>query len=95
MGALDSPASKPKSNLSANLTPVADLDRLELALLKSISSGAFIDVQLYAYNAIGDDLPLDAKPLFTSSIVIEEWGPAIATRKLKGSLSSCTLIWDP
>ena len=59
--------------------------RVELALLKSISTGAFIDVQFHAYNGINNDSPFDLKPLFTSSIVIEEWGSAIATRKSHGS----------
>ena len=55
--------------------------RVKLALLKSIPTGTFIDVQFYAYNTISNSLPLDPKPLFTSSIVIEEWAPAITTRK--------------
>ena len=57
--------------------------RVKLALLKSISTGTFIDVQFYAYNAISDDVPADPKRLFTSSIVIEEWIPAIKTREPK------------
>jgi hypothetical protein len=57
--------------------------RVKLALLKSISTGTFIDVQFYAYNTICNDLPADPKPLFTSSIVIEEWALAITTRELK------------
>ena len=56
---------------------------LKLALLKSIFTGTFIDVQFYAYNAIQNGTPLDPKPLFTSSIVIQEWAPAIATRESK------------
>ena len=79
---LDSLASEQNINLSATSTLVAR--RVELALLKSISTGTFIDVQFYAYNAISDGSPLEPKPLFTSSIVIEEWGPAIATRKFEG-----------
>ena len=55
--------------------------RVKLALLKSISTGTFIDVQFYAYNAIGNGLPLHPRPLFTSSIAIEEWGAEIATRE--------------
>jgi len=54
---------------------------VKLALLKSIHTGTFIDVQFYAYNKISNNLPLEPKLLFTSSIVIEEWGPAIASRK--------------
>lgn len=57
--------------------------RVKLALLKSIPTGTFIDVQFYAYNAICNDLPTDPKPLFISSIVIEEWAPAITTRELQ------------
>ena len=83
-GPLDLPTQEPESALSANSARVANLHRVELALLKSISTGAFIDVQFYAYNAISDDLPLGPKPLFTSSIAIEEWGSAIATRKFEG-----------
>ena len=83
-GPLDLPTQEPESSLSPNSAQVANLNRMELALLKSISTGAFIDVQFYAYNAISDDLPLDPKPLFTSSIAIEEWGSAIATRKFEG-----------
>ena len=55
--------------------------RVKLALLKSIHTGTFIDVQFYACNAVCNNVPLDPRPLFTSSIVIEEWGAAIATRK--------------
>ena len=80
-GLLDPPALKSVHNLSANFTPAMSSERVELALLKSISMGTFIDVQFYAYNAISNGFPLDPKPLFTSSIVIEEWGSAIATRK--------------
>jgi len=55
--------------------------RVKLALLKSIYTGTFIDVQFYAYNEIDNGLPLDPRPLFTSSVVIEKWGPTITTRK--------------
>ena len=57
--------------------------RVKLALLKSISTGTFIDVQFFAYNAIDNDTPVDLRPLYTSSIAIEKWGAAIATRKLE------------
>jgi len=60
--------------------------RVKLALLKSISTGTFIDVQFYAYNAINNDLPSEPRPLFISSIVIAMWAPAITSRKLEGSL---------
>ena len=54
---------------------------VQLALLKSISTGVFIDVQFYAYNAVHNDSPVDLKPLFASSIVIKEQAAAIATRE--------------
>ena len=82
-GPLDLPTQEPESDLPANSAQAANLHRVELALLKSISTGAFIDVQFYAYNAISDDLPLDPKPLFASNIAIEDWGSAIATRKFE------------
>ena len=56
---------------------------MKLAFLKSVSTGVFIDVQLYAFNKIDDGSPQDLKPLYTSSIVIEEWGPAVARCKLE------------
>ena len=79
-GLLETPA-VPKLTPDAILAPRRSSHRVKLALLKSIPTGTFIDVQFYAYNAISNDLPLDPRPLFTSSIVIEEWGAAIATRK--------------
>jgi len=88
-GPLDHFAPEPKftSPAAPILLPslLPNWHRVRLALLKSISTGAFIDVQFYAYNAIGNNVPLDPRPLFTSSIVIEEWAPAIATRKWDGS----------
>jgi hypothetical protein len=72
--------------LSVTPPPFPNWHRVKLALLKSISTGTFIDIQFYAFNKIGADLPFDLKPLFTSSIVIEEWGPAITTRELEGFL---------
>jgi len=85
---LESPRTKPKFTLSvfSGTPPVfPNRNRVKLALLKSISTGTFIDTQFYAYNAIGNGLPLDPRPLFTSSIVVREWGPAITTRKLEGT----------
>jgi hypothetical protein len=81
-GPLPSPVLKPKSAPAVECSLLPNWHRVKLALFKSISTGAFIDVQFYAYNAIGDNSPLDPKPLFVSSIVIEEWAPAITTRKL-------------
>ena len=90
-GPLNPLGPRPKPRLLARPTLSAKLRRVELALLKSISTGTFIDVQFYAYNAIGNDSPSDPKPLYTSSIVIEEWGSAIATRTLV-SASTCSAL---
>ncbi|KAF9642810.1 hypothetical protein BDM02DRAFT_3273313 [Thelephora ganbajun] len=79
-GPLDLPAPELESTPSVKSILPPNWHRVELALLKSILTGTFIDVQFYAYNAINNNLPLDPKPLFTSSIVIEEWGPAITTQ---------------
>jgi hypothetical protein len=75
------PTTEPKFNLCVAFTLFPNWCRMKLALLKSISTGTFIDIQFYASNKIDDNLPLDPRPLFTSSIVIEEWGPAITARK--------------
>ena len=80
-GPLDLLAPELKSNFSTTPILSPNWHRMRLALLKSISTGTFIDVQFYAYNAIYNGLSSDPRPLFTSSIVIEEWGPAITTRK--------------
>ena len=84
-GPLKPPPEKPKVTFYVTPPIFPDWQRVKLALLKSILTGCFIDVQFYAYNAIGDDLPLDPRPLFTSSIMIEEWRSAITTRKLEGT----------
>jgi len=83
MGPLDLPVSEPKLPSIVKLTFLLSWHRVKLALLKSIPTGTFIDVQFFAYNAIDNDLPVDPKPLYTSSIVIERWGAAITTRKLE------------
>jgi hypothetical protein len=80
-GPLESPTTEPKLSFTVTSTLFPNWHRVKLALLKSIRTGTFIDVQFYAFNKIRDDLPLDPRPLFTSSIVIEEWGPAITTRE--------------
>jgi hypothetical protein len=85
IGPLDLPPPKPQPTFSPKFTPSPNWHRLQLALLKSIPTGTFIDVQFYAYSAIQDGLPRDLKPLFTSSIVIEEWAAAITTRRLCGT----------
>lgn len=98
VGMLDLP--RPESNKltpSTNLTqpliwnwviyPLSsNLNRTKLALLKSIPTGTFADVQFYAYNSIHGNLPVDLKPLFISSIIIEEWQPVI----MKRQLNSCS-----
>ena len=70
---------------------VSSWDRVKLALLKSISTGTFIDVQFYAYNAVQNGAPSDPKPLFISSIVIQKWVPAITTRESKSFFQSVPL----
>ena len=85
IGPLDLPSPEPNSPLPPTSTPRPNLRRVKLALLKSITTGAFIDVQLHAYNSIHNNLPLDMKALFTSSIVIEEWADAIMARKSHGT----------
>ena len=85
IGPLDLPLPEPKPTLPPISTPRPNWPRVQLALLKSITTGTFIDVQLYAYNSIHNNLPLDTKALFTSSIVIGEWVTAIMARKLGGT----------
>ena len=94
-GSLDLPMlepkyTSPKSTRFPNLQRViycqsSKWQRMQLALLKSIRTGAFADAQYYAYSALGDGKLLDLRPVFTSSIMIEEWALAITTRGLKGS----------
>ena len=85
VGPLDQALPAPRPTSSPKFAPSPNWHRVQFALLKSIHTGTFIDVQFYAYNAIRDGLPLALKPLFTSSIVIEEWAAAITTRKLCGT----------
>ena len=75
------PAATPNITFPVTPTILPHWHRMKIALLKSIPTGIFIDVQFYAYNAIIKDLPSDPRPLFTSSIAIEEWASAITTRK--------------
>jgi hypothetical protein len=91
-GPLDLPVSEPKSASSVEFTLFPNWHRVKLALLKSISTGTFIDVHFYAYNSLRNNSPLDPKPLFVSSIVIEEWGPAITTRGLELSSQFAPLL---
>ena len=85
MGPLDIPTPEPKPTPFTKATPFSNWHRVRLALLKSIPTGTFIDAQFFAYNALSNDLPVDPRPLYTSSIVIERWGAAIATRKSEPS----------
>ena len=80
----DLPAPRPETNSSAVFSAIASSRKVELALFKSISTGIFIDLQFHAYNVVSNNLPLDPKPLFASSIVIEDWRRTIATRKFEG-----------
>lgn len=96
-GLVDLPALEPsKPATSMKLTPPliwhwviyplsSNWNRVQVALLKSITTGTFVDVRFYAYSAIRDGSPADPKPLFTSSVFIGEWEPAITARKLKRS----------
>ena len=74
---------EPKPPFLAKPTLSLNWHRVKLALLKSIPTGIFIDMQFFAYNGIYNDLPVDPRPLYTSTVVIERWGAAIATRKLE------------
>ena len=79
VGPLDLPQ-EPKSTFSSKFTPSPNWHRVQLALLKSVPTGTFVDVQFYAYNAVYNSGPQDLRLLFTSSIVIKEWAAAITTR---------------
>ena len=81
----DLPTPEPKSTPFTKTTLFSNWHRVRLALLKSIPTGTFIDVQLFAYNALSHDLPVDLRPLYISSIVIERWGTAITTGKSESS----------
>jgi hypothetical protein len=75
---------KPNPPVVLNFPP--NWHRVKLAFLKSITTGVFLDAQFYAFNKIYNNTPFDPKPLFISSIVIEEWAPAITTREWKNFL---------
>lgn len=93
-GPLKPPVAQPEPTFSMAFTFFLNWHRVELALLKSIATGVFIDVQLCAFSKICNNLPFDPKPLFISSIVIEEWGPAVTTREWKKPPIRLTLICD-
>lgn len=82
-GRLESPVVQPAFTPFATSAFFPNWHRVKLAFLKSIATGVFIDAQFYAFSKICNGLPFDPKPLFMSSIVIEEWGPAITTREWK------------
>ena len=91
VGPLDLPTLESKQSPSPKPLPFLNWDRVKLALLKSISAGSFVDVQFFAYNTISNGLPVDLRPLYTSSIVIQEWGAAITTRRLRSCSESTQL----
>lgn len=80
-GPLKSLAIEPKSAPPIMFTFFPNWHRVKLAFLKSIPTGVFIDAQFHAFNKVCDNTPFDPQPLFISSIVIEEWIPAIKTRE--------------
>ena len=84
IGPLDITTPKPKPPFFV-MSLYPNWPRVKFALLKSIPTGIFIDVQFFAYNAISKDMPADPRPLYASSIVIERWGTSITTRKLESS----------
>lgn len=77
--------------VSHSFISLQNWQRVKSALYKSIRTGTFLDAQFYAYNAFGNDLLQDLKPLFTSSIVIERWGSAITTRTSERSFQFTSL----
>ena len=81
MGPLDVPTLEPKLSTLPGPLPFLNWYRVKLALLRSISTGIFIDVQFLAYNAISNGLPVGLKPLYTSTIAIQRWSAEITTRK--------------
>ena len=87
MGPLDVPTLEPASSTLPALLPFLNWHRVKLTLLRSISTGVFIDVEFLAYNAISNGLPVDVRPLYTSAIVIQEWAAEITTRKSESSLN--------
>ena len=93
-GPMEPLAAPQKPTVTDLSTLLPNWHRVKLALLKSITTGIFIDAQFYAFNKTANSLPFDPKPLYISSIVIEEWGPAITTREWKNRPVYPTLIYD-
>ena len=87
VGPLDLPQ-EPKSTFSLKFTPPPNWHRVQLALLKLVPTGTFVDVQFYAYNAVHNGVLQDLRLLFTSSIVIEEWAAPLRHVSCDTSLSS-------
>ena len=79
------PTAQSASTFSTTAARFPNWRNTKLAFLKAITTGVFIDVQFYAYNKTCDNSPVDPKPLYASSIVIEGWAPAIVTCELEGS----------
>ena len=88
------PTTQPKSAVHVTPTNLPNWLRVQLALLKSMTTGVFIDLQFYAYSKVFKSLPLDPKPLYASSIVIQKLVPAISKRKSDGVSFRSTLTCD-
>ena len=88
------PTTPPKSAVHVTPTKLPNWLRVQLALLKSITTGIFIDLQFYAYSKVFNSLPLDPKPLYASRIVIQNLVPAISKRKSDGASLCSTLTRD-
>ena len=93
------PPKPPTTKPSESAVPVTPSSfpnwlRVQLALLKSMTTGIFIDLQFYAYSKVFNNLPLDPKPLYASSIVIKKLAPAISKGKSDGSSPLSTLTCD-
>lgn len=101
MGLLDIPAPEPTKPVVKLTAPLiwhwviyplsSNSNRVKLALLKSISTGTFVDIRFYAYTAVRDGVPVNPKPLFASSAVIGEWEPAMMAGTLRCSSRFITL----
>lgn len=85
VGPLDLPTLEPNLPGFTKPAPFVNWYRVKLAFLRSIPTGTFIDVQFFAYNTVGNNLPVDPRPLYASSIAIERWGVSITTRKSESS----------
>lgn len=83
---LDPPVPEPDPVPSPESDPFPDWSLLKRALLKSISTGIFTDIQIHAYSKISNGIPRDPRPLFISSILIEGWWTTLATRGFEATI---------